>query len=296
MFKKYNGILKSFTDSTATFNNGAIIRLSDLSFNGSNFNSLAAGKDGPKDKQPEDKKSKPKQHAATSSSKEQGTGFNHANFDFLSIINSLKPKGKPMPNQRNPKVPLMTNPANLQQGSFYLPPNLAPDNRRLYSPSDELQQGSSGSNLPADLPKNPGSSAETKDIVLPSQEANARSLADALENQGEESLDSTEEVGSEVSELNNECKDMENSPENVPPIAPVEIKTRTYKPKLDPSVILQEGTKRERREPKKFVARTSELKSDSEESEPLDDSFTKWVLNKNKRKKNVPKKPKGARK
>ena len=190
----------------------------------------------------------------------------------------------------------MTNPANLQQGSFYLPPNLAPDNRRLYTPSEEPQQGSSGSNFPADLPNNQGSSAEPKDVELPTQEANARSLADALENQGEESLDSTEEVGTNVSELNNECKDMENSPENVPPIAPVEIKTRTYKPKLDPSVILQEGTKRERREPKKFVARTSELKSDSEESEPLDDSFSKWVLNKNKRKQKAPKKPKGARK
>ena len=158
------------------------------------------------------------------------------------------------------------------------------------------KQGSSGAKFSADLPKNTGSSAETQDIVLPSQEANARSLADALENQGEESLDSTEEVGSEVSELNNECKNMENSPETAPPVAPVETKTKTYKPKLDPSVILQEGTKRERREPKKFVARTSELKSDSEESEPLDDSFSKWVLNKNKRKQKAPKKPKGARK
>ena len=70
LFKKYNGILKSYTDSTATFTNAAI---SDLSFNGSNFNSLASGKDGTKDKQPKDKKSKTKQQAPESSSKEQGT-------------------------------------------------------------------------------------------------------------------------------------------------------------------------------------------------------------------------------
>ena len=136
-------------------------------------------------------------------------------------------------------------------------------------------------------------------LELPAQEANARSLADALENQGEENLNSAEEVSSEISELINESiKNMESSPEIAPLLAPVETKTKTYKPKLDPSLILQEGTKRERREPKKFVAKTSEIKdqSDSEESETLDDSFTKWVLNRNKRKQKAPKKPKGARK
>ena len=55
LFKKYNGILKSYTDSTANFTNGAIIRLSDLSFNDSHFNSLAAGNDGSKNKQTQNK-------------------------------------------------------------------------------------------------------------------------------------------------------------------------------------------------------------------------------------------------
>ena len=92
---------------------------------------------------------------------------------------------------------------------------------------------------------------------------------------------------------------MESSPDLAPLLSNLAPKSRQYKPKLDPSVILQEGTKRERREPKKFVAKTSEAKDPPEtneatEQQPLD-SYSKWQLAKSsKRKEKKPKKAKGA--
>ena len=96
---------------------------------------------------------------------------------------------------------------------------------------------------------------------------------------------------------------METSPDISTLLTTVETKPRQpHKPKLDPSVILQEGTKRERREPKKFVAKTAEMKEQSDSDEVsedyrnLDDSYTKWFMAKaSKRKSRVPKKPKGQR-
>ena len=68
-------------------------------------------------------------------------------------------------------------------------------------------------------------------------------------------------MSSETSELINESiKNMESSPEISPLLNTVVTEPRQpHKPKLDPSLILQEGTKIEPRETKKLVAKTSEV-------------------------------------
>ena len=92
---------------------------------------------------------------------------------------------------------------------------------------------------------------------------------------------------------------MESSPDLSPLLSNLAPKPRQYKPKLDPSLILQEGSKRERRETKKFVAKTSEAKDQTESDEvpdsQMNDSYAEWYLAKSsKRKERTPKKSKGA--
>ena len=118
--------------------------------------------------------------------------------------------------------------------------------------------------------------------------------------EGGVSASGEEEVSSETNDLIDESiKNMESSPDLSPLLSTLAPKPRQYKPKLDPSLILQEGTKRERRETKKFVAKTSEAKDQTESDEApesqMNDSYAEWYLAKSsKRKERKPKKSKGA--
>ena len=86
--------------------------------------------------------------------------------------------------------------------------------------------------------------------------------------------DYLEEVTSEIIEFSNYSLKMVISFDLSPLISPVKSKTKqSYKLKLDPSLSLKEGTKRERREPKKFVAKTTESKENSESEDVLEDNL-----------------------
>ena len=92
---------------------------------------------------------------------------------------------------------------------------------------------------------------------------------------------------------------MESSPDLSPLLSTLAPKPRHYKPKFDPYLILQEGTKRERRETKKFVAKTSEAKDQTEsdetpESQMIDSYSNCYLAKSSKRKEKKPKKTKGA--
>ena len=278
------------------------MRLSDLSFNTDyKLDSLVPGNLAKSQKQPTEKQpqtassskqsgSQPKKveskvpkkgNEKSARGNQKGSDFQH-DFDFLKIIDSMKAKGPVKPKPSTKRIPLLTNPLNLQPGCSYLPPNLAPDNLRSYSPINLGTEVTQPTTV-ASPPKRPEDSTIT----------DARSLASAVDNRVEQPLGDTsveqqksgaevsnDEMSSGVSEMiNDSIKSMQESPNISLSLSPSKTSSnlgKTYKPKIDQSLILQ--GKRERKQTKPFVATSVEKRTPRSSEESDQESYEEWLL------------------
>ena len=96
---------------------------------------------------------------------------------------------------------------------------------------------------------------------------------------------SNDELSSGVSEIiNDSLKTMQESPNVVPSLSPSKTSSnlgKTYKSKIDESLILQ--GKRERRQTKPFVATSVEKRTPRSSEESDQESYEEWLLQKSKK-------------